>query len=106
MRVRRTAIAASTAALFTLAACGGSGDGGTGGTEGADNTEAGNAGAGQDPDRQAPAPAVGGAESGGDILIQSNAVPFTLDPTRAYYTDSTSIMNMVTRALTQYVPDP
>ena len=33
-------------------------------------------------------------------------VPFTLDPTRAYYVDSTAIMNLVTRALTQYVYDP
>ncbi|MDI4659356.1 ABC transporter substrate-binding protein, partial [Xanthobacter autotrophicus] len=33
-------------------------------------------------------------------------VPATLDPTRAYYTDSTAIMNLVTRALTQYVYDP
>jgi peptide/nickel transport system substrate-binding protein len=106
MRVKRTAVAASTAALLTLAACGGGGDGGTSGTGGTDNTEAGNAGAGQDPDREAPAADVEGAESGGDILIQSNQVPFTLDPTRSYYTDSTAIMNMVTRALTQYVPDP
>ena len=33
-------------------------------------------------------------------------MPFTFDPTRAYYTDSTAIMNLVTRALTQYVYDP
>ncbi len=33
-------------------------------------------------------------------------VPATLDPTRAYFTDSTEIMNLVTRALTQYAYNP
>jgi peptide/nickel transport system substrate-binding protein len=46
------------------------------------------------------------AAPGGTITVLTAVVPFTLDPTRAYYTDSTSIMNMVTRALTQYVYDP
>ena len=33
-------------------------------------------------------------------------VPATFDPTRAYFTDSTGIMNLVTRALTQYAYNP
>ena len=40
------------------------------------------------------------------MTVLTAGVPFTFDPTRAYYTDSTAIMNLVTRALTQYVYDP
>ena len=106
MRVKKTAVAASVAALLTLAACGGGGD--SGDTSGTDEpaAEGGNAGADQNPDAAAPKAEEEGATAGGDILMQSNSVPFTLDPTRAYYTDSTSILNLVTRALTQYSYDP
>ncbi len=46
------------------------------------------------------------AAEGGTVTVLASVVPFTFDPTRAYYTDSTAIMNLVTRALTQYVYDP
>ncbi len=46
------------------------------------------------------------AAQGGKVSVLTAGVPFTFDPTRAYYTDSTAIMNLVTRALTQYVYDP
>ena len=40
------------------------------------------------------------------MTVLTLQVPATLDPTRAYFTDSTEIMNMVTRALTQYAYNP
>jgi peptide/nickel transport system substrate-binding protein len=45
------------------------------------------------------------AAQGGKVTVLTAGVPFTFDPTRAYYTDSTAIMSLVTRALTQYVYD-
>ena len=46
------------------------------------------------------------AAQGGTVTVLTLQVPATLDPTRAYFTDSTEIMNLVTRALTQYAYDP
>ncbi|MEO6509491.1 MAG: ABC transporter substrate-binding protein [Nocardioides sp.] len=46
------------------------------------------------------------AAQGGTVTVMTVQVPATLDPTRAYFTDSTEIMNLVTRALTQYAYDP
>ncbi len=106
MRLKKSAVAIlATASLLALAACGGDGE---------DNPdevvptqgEGGGAGAGKAPDMEAPRAVPEDAAPGGTITVLTAVVPFTLDPTRAYYTDSTSIMNMVTRALTQYVYDP
>jgi peptide/nickel transport system substrate-binding protein len=38
--------------------------------------------------------------------VLTSQVPATFDPTRAYYTDSTSILNLVTRGLTEYAYNP
>ncbi|MEO6511447.1 MAG: ABC transporter substrate-binding protein [Nocardioides sp.] len=46
------------------------------------------------------------ASGGGTVTVLSSQAPNTLDPTRAYFTDSTAILNLVTRALTQYVYNP
>lgn len=106
MRLKKPIIAASTVALLALAACGG-GDGGSN-TPGADQTfiEGGGAGAGKDPDREAPAPDIEGAQAGGTLKVISIAGLNTMDPTEAYYTNTASILSsLVTRSLTQYVWD-
>ena len=102
---RTTAAVVAVAGLLTLAACGGGG--------GSDSNEVvpsqkagGGAGAGKAPDLQAPMAVPDDAAQGGTITVMTSVVPATLDPTRAYYTDATGIINLVTRALTQYVYDP
>ena len=106
MRLKRPIIAASTVGLLALAACGGSGDGpGDGGTD--TFQEGGSAGKAQDPDRQAPAPEIDGAQQGGTVRVNSVAGLNTMDPTEAYYVNTASILSsLVTRSLTQYVYDP
>jgi len=105
MRMKRSAAALAVAAMMTLAACGG-GSGNTGTDEaGEDPTfeEGGNAGAFKDPERQAPAPIPDDATEGGTLTVLTAVAPSTLDPTQAYYTDSTAILSaLVTRSLTQY----
>jgi peptide/nickel transport system substrate-binding protein len=109
MRLKTTAAIGSAAVLFAVAACGGGGDDDDSNTRpssGAsqDQGSSGNAGADQDPEAQAPAPDIEGATAGGTVTVLSAVQPATLDPTRAYYTDSTAIMSgLVTRSLTQYV---
>jgi peptide/nickel transport system substrate-binding protein len=106
VRLKRAAVAAIAAAsLLTLAACGGSG-GDEAKTPQPTLGEGGNAGAGKDPDAQGPVAIPDDAAQGGTATVLTLQVPATLDPTRAYYTDSTEIMNLVTRALTQYAYDP
>ena len=106
MHLRRSATAIlAVASLFTLAACGGSGDSDANTpiqTQGA----GGGAGTGKNPDAQGPLEVPGDAASGGTVTVDTVNVPATLDPTRAYYTDSTAILNLVTRALTQYAYNP
>ena len=44
------------------------------------------------------------AAEGGTLTVLTNQVPATLDPTQAYYTDSTAILSdLVLRSLTQFV---
>lgn len=106
MRLKKTATVLASAALLTVAACGGGGGNGGGGDQDSVG-DGGDAGSGQDPNAQAPAKDIEGATKGGTLTINSNVAPSTLDPTRAYFTDSTAIMSgLVTRALTQYKYDP
>jgi peptide/nickel transport system substrate-binding protein len=100
-------IAVSTVALLAVAACGGSG--GNGGSN--QNTESfktgGNAGAGKDASRtEGPAPEIAGAQTGGIVKVISVAGLNTMDPTEAYYVNTSSILSgLVVRSLTQYVWD-
>ena len=108
MRLKKPAVALATAALMTLAACGGGGSGTDGNAED-DPTfeEGGAAGSAKDPTREGPVAVPEGASEGGTVTVSTAVAPTTLDPTRAYYVDSTAIMSdLVTRALTQYVYDP
>ena len=68
--------------------------------------EGGGAGAGKNADLEGPLAVPDDAAEGGTVTVLTLQVPATLDPTRAYFTDSTEIMNMVTRALTQYAYNP
>ncbi len=112
MRLNKPIVAASTVALLALAACGGSSGsgtsgppGGTGGPSAAVPT-GGNAGEGKDPTRAAPAADIPGAQTGGIVNVDSVAGLNTMDPSEAYYTNTSSILSgLVTRSLTQYVYD-
>ena len=105
MRLKTPAVALATAALMTLAACGGGTSSGDDPNDPATGKiEGGNAGAGKDPEAAAPAPIPDGAQEGGTLTVSTVNVPSTLDPTQAYYTDSTAILSdLVTRSLTQYI---
>jgi peptide/nickel transport system substrate-binding protein len=95
--------------MMTLAACGGgSGDGGPGNAQDEPKgfEEGGDRFKGKDPDRTGPLEVPADAQDGGTLTVLTSVAPHTLDPTRAYYTDSTAILDLVTRALTQYVLDP
>jgi len=105
MRLKKSAVVIATASLLALAACGGDGDSGPD-TVVPTQEAGGGAGAGKAPDLPAPRPVPDDAAEGGTATVLASVVPFTFDPTRAYYTDSTAIMSLVTRALTQYVYDP
>jgi peptide/nickel transport system substrate-binding protein len=106
MRWKKSVAVIPVALLLGVAACGG----GTSGTGSAPQTSqaftGGGAGLGQNPNMKGPAPEVAGAKSGGTITVLTNGAPSTLDPTRAYYTDSTAILSdLVIRSLTQYSYD-
>ena len=105
-RLPRASIALpSVFAVIALAACGGGGGGG-GDTPSADNTfrEGGAAGAAKDPDREGPVTVPDEAADGGILTVMTAEAPSTLDPTQAYYIDSTAILSgLVTRSLTQFV---
>jgi peptide/nickel transport system substrate-binding protein len=105
MRMKKPAVALAAAALMTLAACGGGSgnDPGSDETVGAGTGKGGEAGSFKDPDAEAPAEVPDDATEGGTLSVLTVNVPSTLDPTQAYYTDSTAILSdLVTRSLTQY----
>jgi len=108
MRLKKSAVAAlATASLLALAACGGGNSEENNANEPAPTQgEGGNAGSGKDPEAVGPLAIPDDAAQGGTVTVLTNQSPFTFDPTRAYYTDSTSILNLVTRALTQYAYNP
>jgi peptide/nickel transport system substrate-binding protein len=107
MRLNKSAVAVmATASLLALAACGGGSDSDSPETVVPSAEAGGGAGAGKDATLEGPRAVPHDAAQGGKVTVLTAGVPFTFDPTRAYYTDSTAIMSLVTRALTQYVYDP
>jgi peptide/nickel transport system substrate-binding protein len=107
MRLKKPAVVLATAALMTLAACGGGGSGNSS-TDKSENKLGAGGGAGSFKNAEAKAPLAvpSDAAKGGTFTVLTNQVPATLDPTRAYFTDSTAIMSdLVTRSLTQYAYD-
>src|SRR5919112_1616034 len=105
MRMKKPAVVMATAALMTLAACGG----GSGNSTSEDsNTLAAGGAAGSFKNAEAKAPLAmpSDASKGGTLTVLTNQVPAYLDPTQAYFTDSTAILSdLVTRSLTQYAYD-
>ena len=104
MRRSKPLAVVAVAALFGLAACGGSGD-----DESNDPTTqrtfGGQEGGGKDPEAQGPAPEVEGAVEGGTITVflPSDPGPDTLDPTGGWSVTGNSIQQaLVNRSLTQY----
>src|SRR4051812_79988 len=102
MRMKKPAVALATAALMTLAACGG-GSGNSTSSESKSLGAGGGAGSFKNAAAKAPLAVPSDASKGGTLTVLTNQVPATLDPTRAYFVDSTAIMSdLVTRSLTQY----
>uniref|UniRef100_UPI002B267AB6 ABC transporter substrate-binding protein n=1 Tax=Nocardioides sp. TaxID=35761 RepID=UPI002B267AB6 len=108
MRLKQPIIAIAAVSAFTLAACGGDGTTGTSGTSDEDRDVAGKSGdTGQtmDPEREGPA-TIEGAVEGGTVKVISTSGLNTMDPTEAYYQNTSSILTgLVTRAWTQYAYD-
>ena len=107
MRFKKPIIAMTAVGMLALAACGGGGGGGgTGpGETGIDTEKLGAGGSGQDPTREGPVE-IEGASEGGTVTMLSASGLNTMDPTEAYYINTSSILSgLVTRSLTQYVYD-
>ena len=106
MRLKQPIIAIAAVSAFTLAACGGDGT-----TDTTDNTEDGVASkggeTGQTLDETRVGPAtIEGAKEGGTVRVISTAGLNTMDPTEAYYQNTSSILtSLITRAWTQYAYD-
>ena len=92
MRMKKPAVVLATAALMTLAACGGGSGSGTASSGNSSLGAGGNAGSFKNPDAKAPAEVPSDASDGGTLTVLTNQVPSTLDPTQAYYVDSTAIL--------------
>ena len=106
MRFKKPFIALTSASLLSLAACGGSGEGPTTGSENVDRENLANTGDATDPERQGPVE-IDGAKEGGTVDVLSVNGANTMDPSEAYYTNTSSILQgLVTRSLTQLVYDP
>src|SRR6476619_1885142 len=106
MTWRRSAATLSVACMMALSACGGGGAG-EDPSAGRSAAQGGNAGSFKNADAKAPVAVPSDAAQGGTFTVLTNQVPATLDPTRAYYTDSTAILSdLVLRSLTQFVYNP
>src|SRR4029079_5129517 len=107
MLMKKPAVVLATAALMTLAACGGGSGSGTASSGNSSLGAGGNAGSVKNPGAEAPAEVPSDASDGGTLTVLTNQVPSTLDPTQAYYVDSTAILSdLVLRSLTQFVYNP
>ena len=108
MRRNKPLAVVAGAAMFALAACGGSGDDGDS-PEGSEKTFQEQSDDAKDPERQAPAEEIEGAETGGTITVflPGDPGPTDLDPTGGWSVTGNSIQQALTsRSLTQYSRDP
>jgi peptide/nickel transport system substrate-binding protein len=107
MRRTKPLAVVAGAALFALAACGGSGSDSA--NPESNRTYTGAAEVGKDPERQAPAADVEGATAGGTITVYlpGDPGPDSMDPTDGWSVTGNSIQQALTsRSLTQYAKDP
>lgn len=99
----------ATAALLSLAACGGgSGDDGENGSAGEERQFGDQEGGTKDAERQGPAPEIEGASEGGTVTVYlpGDPGPDSLDPTGGWSVTGNSIQQALThRSLTQYTRD-
>ena len=98
----------ATAALLSLAACGGGSSDDGDGDSGTDRTFGDQEGGTKDAERQGPAPEIDGAATGGTITVYlpGDPGPDTLDPTAGWSVTGNSIQQALTsRSLTQYARD-
>ncbi len=107
MRFKSPLIAVTAVGLLALSACGGSGSGTSAGGNGQNNGQLGNTGNGQDATAKGPV-TIAGAKKGGTVTVLTlTGLSTTIDPSEAYYTDTSSILSgLITRSLTQYKYDP
>jgi peptide/nickel transport system substrate-binding protein len=108
MRRNKPLAVVAGAALFALAACGGSGDDGPN-AEATNTFNPSSTDIAKDPDRAAPAAEVEGAAAGGEITVYlpGDPGPDSLDPTEGWSVTGNSIQQALTsRSLTQYARDP
>lgn len=112
MRLTKPVIALATASVvFGLAACGGDSDSDGGSRDVSDEEKSAAANTAdeatsQDATRVDGPVEIEGATAGGTVTVLSNAGLNTMDPSEAYYQNTTSILTgLVTRSLTQYVYD-
>lgn len=99
MKHLRVAVALAVAVTLGVAACGSpkkKGGPGTGATLGTQSVAV-------DPNAKGPAPEVPGARKGGNIIVYSESIPNTFDPTNIYFTDSNEIGRLLYRTPTQFL---
>ncbi len=108
MSIKGLAFWWATGAVLTLAACSGAADQAAVRPHAPSTATFGEGPAwGKDASRQAPAPEMAGARTGGVLTVLSDYGLPTLDPSEAYYTSTISIESgLLVRSLTQYVYDP
>ncbi|MFB9315153.1 ABC transporter substrate-binding protein [Nocardioides plantarum] len=109
MRLKAPLIAITAVSMAALAACGGSGDDkndNPGNGESSQNDNLANTGDGTDPEAKGPV-TIDGATEGGIVNVPTNVgFTTTIDPSEAYYIDTSSILRgLITRSLTQYKYD-
>jgi peptide/nickel transport system substrate-binding protein len=107
MRRNKPLAVLAGAALFALAACGGSSDNPTSGSTKTFDPSA--TDIAKDPERAAPAADIDGATAGGTITVYlpGDPGPDSLDPTEGWSVTGNSIQQALTsRSLTQYARDP
>lgn len=103
MRLTKPLIAMSVAGAFALAACGGSGSGGSSDEPAAPDSRAvgDESKLTQDPTRVDGPVEIEGAVAGGTVRVIAASGLNTMDPSEAYYQNTTSILTgLVTRSLT------
>jgi len=107
MRFKSPLIAISAVGVLALSACGGSGSSSGSAGNSQDNNNLGNTGNGQDASAKGPV-TISGATKGGTVTVYTlTGLQYTIDPSEAYYVDSSSILSgLMTRSLTQYKYDP
>lgn len=112
MHMKKPLAAVGLLGLMALAACGSSGGNPSANATGGSVTSStgvkvGALGNAQDPTAKGPVTIPGATKGGTVTVLSTNKLTTTLDPTEAYYVDTSSVLSgLITRSLTQYKYDP